>query len=177
MKLDDRIGQFADKMAYITIKDHKDNFLNNTKCRLINPAKSEIGIISKTYLEKINDNIQQRTKLNQWKNTSSVISWFKDIASKENSKFIKFDIVDFYPSITEQLLTKALVYARSIDAIDANIVNIIMHSRKSLLFDKDIVWVKKENSDFDVTIGSYDGAELCELTGLYILSNLGNEFG
>ena len=74
-------------------------------------------------------------------------------------------------------MTKALDYAKSIDAIDANIVKIIMHSRKSLLFDKENVWVKKENSDFDVTMGSYDGAELCELTGLYILSILSNEFG
>ena len=32
----------------------KDNFQNNPKCRLINPAKSEIGIISKHYIEEIN---------------------------------------------------------------------------------------------------------------------------
>ena len=37
-----------------------------------------------------------------------------------------------------------------------------MHSRRSLLFDEDSVWVKKNNSNFDVTIGSYDGVELCE---------------
>ena len=41
-----------------------------------------------------------------------------------------------------------------------------MHSRKSFLFDWDNVWVKKENLNFDVTMGSYDGVELCELTGL-----------
>ena len=52
-----------------------------------------------------------------------------------------------------------------------------MHSRRSLLFDKDSVWVKKNNPNFDVTIGSYDGAELCELTGLYILSIMDSEFG
>ena len=52
-----------------------------------------------------------------------------------------------------------------------------MHSRRSLLFDKDSVWVKKNNANFDVTIGSYDGAELCELTGLYILSIMDSKFG
>ena len=31
---------------------------------------------------------------------------------------------------------------------------------------------KKVNPDFDVTMGAYDGAELCELLGLYILSQL-----
>ena len=37
--------------------------------------------------------------------------------------------------------------------------NIKFHARKSLLFEKTSVWVKKDNSDFDVTMGSYDGAE------------------
>ena len=58
-----------------------------------------------------------------------------------------------------------------------NVVKVIMHSRKSLLFDRDDVWVKKENSNFDVTMGSYNGTELCDLTGLYMLDVLSNEFG
>ena len=32
-------------------------------------------------------------------------------------------------------------------------------------------WAKK-SSDFDVTMGSFDGAEVCELVGLYLLSQL-----
>ena len=47
-----------------------------------------------------------------------------------------------------------------------------MHARKSLLFSKDDVWVKKDNPSFDVTMGSYDGAEVCELVGLYILDKI-----
>ena len=38
-------------------------------------------------------------------------------------------------------------------------IDIIMHSRKSLLFDSNSAWIKKNNSSFDVTMGSYDGAE------------------
>ena len=64
-----------------------------------------------------------------------------------------------------------------IEAIDENVIKVIMHSRKSLLFDCDNVWVKKENSNFDVTMGSYDGSELCKLTCLYILNVLSSEFG
>ena len=30
---------------------------------------------------------------------------------------------------------------------------------------------------FDITMGSYDGAEICELVGLYILSILGKVYG
>ena len=31
---------------------------------------------------------------------------------------------------------------------------------------------KKTESYFDVTMGSYDGAEICELVGIYILTRL-----
>ena len=60
--------------------------------------------------------------------------------------------------------------------MDEKIVKVINHSRRSLLLDKDSVWVKKNNPNFDVTIGSYDGTELCELTGLYIPSIMDGEF-
>ena len=33
------------------------------------------------------------------------------------------------------------------------------------------------NSVFDVTMGSYDEAEICELVGLFILNNLGQKIG
>ena len=121
--------------------------------------------------------ICKKSQVEQWINTWTGISWFKNISSKSRSKFIKFDIVYFYPSITEDLLSKSLEYARTIKAIDEKVVKVIMHSRRSLLFDKDSVWVKKNNPNFDVTIGSYDGAELCELTSLYILSVMDSEFG
>ena len=65
----------------------------------------------------------------------------------------------------------------SAETIDENVLKVTMNSRKTLLFDRDNIWVKKENPNFDVTVGSYDGAELCELTGLYILSVLSSEFG
>ena len=44
-----------------------------------------------------------------------------------------------------------------------------MHCRKSLLFNNTDTWIKKEgDKDFDVTMGTFDGAEVCELVGLYI---------
>ena len=50
-----------------------------------------------------------------------------------------------------------------------------MHCRKSLLFFGNETWKKKSTeSCFDVTMGSFDGAEICELVGLYIQSNLEN---
>ena len=40
--------------CFFTLKDHKDNFGNNLQVRLINPAKNELGRISKVILDKIN---------------------------------------------------------------------------------------------------------------------------
>ena len=47
-----------------------------------------------------------------------------------------------------------------------------MHSRKFLLFSDNTVWMKKGESLFDVTMGSHDGAEVCELVGLYLVCEL-----
>ena len=41
-------------LAFITLKDHKDNFQASLPCRLFNPLKSELGKVSKVKLEKIN---------------------------------------------------------------------------------------------------------------------------
>ena len=46
---------------------------------------------------------------------------------------------------------------------------IIYHSRKSLLFDKGNFWIKKGRDLFDVTMRAYDGAEVCELVGIFLL--------
>ena len=52
-----------------------------------------------------------------------------------------------------------------------------MHLGKSLLFDSNSIWIKKDGSlNFDVTMGSYDGAEICELVGVYILHVLGEKY-
>ena len=57
-------------------------------------------------------------------------------------------------------------------------ISIIKHARKSLLFNHGKPWIKNNNSNlFDVTMGSYDGAEICELVGLFILNHLGKKFG
>ena len=46
-----------------------------------------------------------------------------------------------------------------------------MACRKSVLFSNDKVWTKK-NKDFDVTMGAQDGAEIAELTGIYLLKEV-----
>ena len=49
--LDDRMEVIQKKESFITLKDHKDNFETNPKCRLINPSKTDMGKIAKQILE------------------------------------------------------------------------------------------------------------------------------
>ena len=90
--------------------------------------------------------------------------------------FLLFDIVDFYPSITQDLLTTCLGWAKNFTEIKDIEIDTIMHARRTLLFDNDnTTWVKRgAEHQFDVSMGAYDGAEVCKLVGLYALSLLKN---
>ena len=54
LDIQDRVFATTPRQAYVTLKDHKDNFNNNPSCRLINPTKPEIGRVSSKILQKIN---------------------------------------------------------------------------------------------------------------------------
>ena len=57
-------------------------------------------------------------------------------------------------------------------------VSIIKHARKSLLFNANKPWVKRNNNAmFGVAMGSFDGAEVCELICLFALNTLTKKFG
>ena len=50
-------------------------------------------------------------------------------------------------------------------------INLIMQARKTL-FNEGIPWVKKEgNEDFDVTMGCFNEAKVCELAQTYSYGN------
>ena len=52
----------------------------------------------------------------------------------------------------------------------------IFHARKSLLYNEGEPWIKKQSINFDVPMGSYDGAEVCELISIFMLSLIGNKY-
>lgn len=174
LDIDDRVAMTTENDAFITLKDHKPNFSTNPSCRLINPTKSEIGKISKQILEKINGEVLNTTKLNLWRNTNAVINWFKNINCKQECSFILFDVVEFYPSITPELLGRALDHAAAYTNITPNDRHIIYHTKQSILVSEAETWVKKSGT-FDIAMGSYDGAECCELVGLFLLSEISKE--
>ena len=68
-------------------------------------------------------------------------------------------------------------YAFQFPSISPQDRHIIIHAKKSLLYHQNIPWAKTSATDmFDVTMGSYDGAEICELIGAYMLSLIAAKF-
>ena len=155
--------------SFITLKDHKGTFSNNPTVRLINPAKNELGHISKAILDTTNKNIREAMGLNQWRNTDTVIDWFKSIRNKHLCKFVVFDIREFYPSITENLLKKALTSAKAHTHLSDDDKAIIHHATKSSLFNDPQTCIKRDSALFDAKMGAYDAAEVFELVGNYLL--------
>ena len=74
------------------------------------------GGISKVILDQINSNILRRLNFNQWKNIGNVLDWFKSIKQHHFYKFVIFGITEFYTSIKEAFLKKALDFAEAYTA-------------------------------------------------------------
>ena len=138
--------------------------------------ENELGRISITIFDNINMKLFETTKINQWKNTVSAIKWFNSLKDKHLMKLVMFDIKDFYPSITQYLLNKAVNFASEYIHISISDIHVVHHARKSLLFDGSHTWIKKQEGLFDMSMGAYDGAELCELVGTYMLTLLSKKY-
>ena len=70
----------------------------------------------------------------QWISTPQVTTWFKKLTHKKNRSFVKFDMADFYPSILEDLFSRAIGYGRTIITIEEKIIDGIKFTRKLLCF-------------------------------------------
>jgi len=82
-------------------------------------------------------------------------------------------VVEFYPSISEALLNRALDLASEHVTISEDDRQAIVNAKHPLLFNNGQPWEKKNsNTLFDVTMGSYDVAETCEQVGCYLLAQL-----
>ena len=66
------------------------------------------------------------------------------------------------------MLWEAIRFAKCHISITNKAIEAIFHARASLLYYNNELWFKKEESNFDVM----DGAEVCELTGYFMLSLL-----
>ena len=169
----DRVKKYNTKNCFIRIKDPKSDFKTNPECRLINPAKTQIGRVSKTIVQDICVSLRQALNINQWRSTKDCIKWFEEYDKNDRCSFIKNDIREFYPSITERTLDRALDLAKEYMVIPLDKVEIIKRCCKKLLYYEDSIWIKKgEGGNFDTPIGAYDGAEICELVGCVLLYSI-----
>ena len=173
LEVGDQMNCMVKREAFITLKDHKENFASNLPCRLINPAK--MGKISKRFLDDILTNVKPKTSVNLWKNTAAVTNWFSRINRKQDCTFICLDTVDYYPSISEDLLNRAFDFAGKYTEISSKDKDSIFNARKSMLFGQEKEWIKKGTGLFDAPMGCFDGAERCELVGVFALSELSKD--
>ena len=61
INLDESIECLAKTPGFITLKENKPDFRKNPSCRLFNPAKNELGKVSKLIIEKIKKKTDFRT--------------------------------------------------------------------------------------------------------------------
>ena len=79
--------------------------------------------------------VSSKSGLNQWKSTPDVITWFKDIERKQTKRFIQLDVVNFYPSITEELLKNAIEWSRHFVDITSEEEETIIQTKDSILLN------------------------------------------
>ena len=96
--------------------------------------KPEVGRISHLILKDIVKVVREKSGLNQWVNVYSCIEWFRKLNHKSSNSFIIYDIVNFYPSISEDLLNASLDWAMQYKSISKRDRNAIFQARKSLLY-------------------------------------------
>ena len=68
-------------------------------------------------MEIINKAIINQTKLNPWHDTQTLTYWFNSLQNKAKGRFIKFNTIEFYLSIAENLLDNAVSYAQTLTTI------------------------------------------------------------
>ena len=172
--LADRMEVFKQNEAFITLKDHKEGWPSVIKTRLLNPAKSDLGVVAKHILQEIIKKLLTATNLNLWESTDQATKWFNELPTDEVLSFLIYDIENFFPTITEEVLLKALEFAKQYFPIPPEDIAIILQARKSFLFSDGQAWIKKDQNGnlFDVTQGSFDSCQICELVGIYLLSEI-----
>lgn len=70
------------------------------------------------------------TKINQWKNTSSVLQWLQKLPNKRKCTFISFNVVEFYFPISETLLEHVRDFGTNYMNISDDYHYIIVEAKK-----------------------------------------------
>ena len=120
----------------------------------------------KIIVTKILDNFEY----NIWQNSLETINWFNNIKNKKSTIFIQFDIIDFYPSISKELQINSINFAKNYITITKHELDIILARRRPILVSDNDTWIKNHMYNFNVTIESFDLAQIADLVRIYILN-------
>ena len=91
------------------------------------------------------------------------------VESKNNYKFMMFQVKGFHSLISKKLLDDSINFVRQHAQMKGENFNINHNSRKSLLYNKKILWQKKNNNLFNVAQWSWSLWNVRQL-------NLANKF-
>ena len=78
--------------------------------------------------------MKEKSGLQLWKNMDCVITLSTNLPNKPKLKFIQFDICEFYPSITSELIMKAIGFAETYIEISDDDKELFLHTKKYFLF-------------------------------------------
>ena len=108
--------------------------MNKKQSRLINLSKTELGLVVKNVIKKIVAKIFfKNSKYYLWKNSLDTINWFNNIKNKNSTTFIQCDMIDFYPSISKELLIDSIDFPKKYTNITDDELDIILACRKPIL--------------------------------------------
>ena len=68
--------------------------------------------------------------------------------------FMQFDIIDFYPSITKNILIDSINYTRKYVDVTNEQYEMILACRKKVIKNNESTWVKSGLDNFDVSMGA-----------------------
>ena len=118
------------------------------------PFKIKYRKNKESYTWQDNQQMQLIKKVNEWKDTSSVIEWFNSFKNKEQ---LNKEI--FIPQLAGICLLKP---SSLLNKEPKSLMKIIIQWRHTM-------GKKEGNEGFDVPMGCFDGALVCELAGSFIL--------
>ena len=157
-----------------------DAVLREWKNKLMELVNDTINNLKKEKINKFKKNYQ----INHLRGTSS----FEIIFIKTSLWHINYQVVVaqidkindilylFVKRSYTAVLIKEINFAKQITDISREDIQVTYHARKSLLFSNEKPWMKREENFFDVTMGVYDGAEVCELVDIFMLNKIRKKY-
>ena len=92
-----------------------------------------------------------------------MILWLESHDTRQRQSFTNFNVESFYPSISKDLVHKALQWAKQRVTIPETEEEVITTACNKVLFKDKGIWEKISSGSHDITMGSYPDAEVCEL--------------